>query len=135
MDERSEQRHERDADDRSYTEPREESYADPDYKYHLILEPDERVIVVGALDLMVADEVHEHLVRGLARAALASLRDASPNEGLVTVALAAPELKIVHAAVKLLFDDLTRAQETQRDVLRRVLDKLPDEHSIRAIRL
>ena len=44
-------------------------------------------------------------------------------------------MKITHTAVKLAFDDTQREQSHERDVLRRILDKLPDEHTMRAIEL
>jgi hypothetical protein len=42
-------------------------------------------------------------------------------------------MKITHTAVKLLLDDLQRGQDDERQVLWRILQKLPDEHAIRAI--
>jgi hypothetical protein len=44
-------------------------------------------------------------------------------------------MKITHTAVKLMFDDTQREQGEERDVLRRILDKLPDEHTMRAIEI
>ena len=44
-------------------------------------------------------------------------------------------MKITHTAVKLLLDDLGRAQASEREILRRIVHKLPDEHTMRAIRL
>jgi hypothetical protein len=35
--------------------------------------------------------------------------------------------------VRLLLNDLQREQADERELLRRILDKLPDEHTMRAI--
>jgi hypothetical protein len=42
-------------------------------------------------------------------------------------------MKITHTAVRLLLDDSQREQDAERQLLWRIVDKLPDEHSIRAI--
>lgn len=39
------------------------------------------------------------------------------------------------SAVKLLMDELQREQASQREILRSIMNKLPDEHTIRAIKL
>ena len=44
-------------------------------------------------------------------------------------------MKITHSAVKLLINDLQREQASEREVLRHILEKLPDEHTMRAIEL
>jgi hypothetical protein len=44
-------------------------------------------------------------------------------------------MKITHSAVRLLRSDLQREQASEREILRRILDKLPDEHTMRAIEL
>jgi hypothetical protein len=44
-------------------------------------------------------------------------------------------MKITHSAVRLLLNDLQREQADERLVLHSILDKLPDEHAIRAIQL
>ena len=49
--------------------------------------------------------------------------------------LTAAELKIVHTALKSLLDDLGHEENDVRRVVASVLDKLPDEHDIRAIDL
>ena len=49
--------------------------------------------------------------------------------------LTAPQMKITHTAVRLLLDDLQREQDDERQVLWQILEKLPDEHAIRAIEL
>jgi hypothetical protein len=49
--------------------------------------------------------------------------------------LTAVELKITHTALHSLLDDLGHEEHDVQAIVRRVLGKLPDEHSIRAIRL
>ena len=49
--------------------------------------------------------------------------------------LTPPELKITHTALHSLLDDLGHDERDVGDIVRRVLDKLPDERSIRAITL
>jgi hypothetical protein len=45
------------------------------------------------------------------------------------------QLKITHTALKSLLDDFGHEEHEVHDVIHEVLDKLPDEHSIRAILL
>ncbi len=49
--------------------------------------------------------------------------------------LTAAQLKIVHTAVKSLYDDLGHEEGDVKQVVASVLDKLPGEHDIRAINL
>ena len=49
--------------------------------------------------------------------------------------LTPPELKITHTALHSLLDDLGHDERDVVAVVRRVLDKLPDERSIKAITL
>jgi hypothetical protein len=42
-------------------------------------------------------------------------------------------MKITHTAVRLLFNDMQRGQSDERETLRAILEKLPDEHTMRAI--
>jgi len=49
--------------------------------------------------------------------------------------LTAAQLKIVHTALKSLFDDLGHDERDVKQVVASVLDKLPGEHEIRAIDL
>ena len=58
-----------------------------------------------------------------------------PGEIAFRLDLTAAQLKIVHTALKGLFDDLGHDEHDVQDVVASVLDKLPDEHSIRAIDL
>jgi hypothetical protein len=58
-----------------------------------------------------------------------------PGEIAYRLELTAAQLKIVHTALKALFDDLGREQGDVKQVVASVLDKLPGEHEIRAIDL
>jgi hypothetical protein len=101
--------------------------------YHLILHTDEIPLTASALRLLISDEAHEPLVRRLAREVLGEL-DVEPDaEGRLTVSLSPEQMKITHTAVRLLFDDTQREQASEREILRGILAKLPDEHTMRAI--
>jgi hypothetical protein len=109
--------------------------SEPEPAYHLLLDPDEVPQAAHALRLLISDEAHEPQIRRLAREVLAGL-DAAPDErGILTLALAPQQMKITHTAVHLLLDDLQREQAAQRDILRRIVEKLPDEHTMRAIEI
>ena len=58
-----------------------------------------------------------------------------PGEIAYRLELTAAQLKIVHTALKSLFDDLGRDQHDVKRVVSDVLEKLPSEHDIRAIDL
>ena len=58
-----------------------------------------------------------------------------PDETAYTLELTAAQLKIVHTALKSLFDDLGHDEADVKGVVASVLDKLPGEHEIRAIDL
>ena len=58
-----------------------------------------------------------------------------PDETAYRLELTAAQLKIVHTALKSLYDDLGREQHDVKQVVASVLDKLPGEHEIRAIDL
>jgi predicted DNA binding protein len=103
--------------------------------FHLLLEEDEVRAVRTALNLLIADERHERPIRPLAREVVASLEAAADEAGILSVPLTPEQMKITHTAVKLGFDDTRREQVQEREALRRVLEKLPDEHTMRAIRL
>lgn len=45
------------------------------------------------------------------------------------------QMKITHTALKSLLDDFGHDEHDVHDVIQQVLEKLPDEHSIRAISL
>jgi hypothetical protein len=42
-------------------------------------------------------------------------------------------MKITYTAVRLLLNDLQREQDAERQILWRIVEKLPDQHAIRAI--
>jgi hypothetical protein len=108
---------------------------DDEVAYHLLVDPDEQPILTRELRLLITDEAHEPQIRALARAVLDRLAQASSPAGVTTVALSPGEMKITYTALRLALDDTVREQAAERDVLRRLLDKLPDEHAIRAIEL
>ena len=58
-----------------------------------------------------------------------------PGEIVYRLELTAAQLKVVHTAVKSLFDDLGHEESDFAEVAKSVLDKLPGEHEIRAIDL
>jgi hypothetical protein len=108
---------------------------DPETAYHLFLDREQAAVAASALRLLISDEAHEAQIRTLAREVLERL-DAEPAEHEpLTVPLTAPQMKITHTAVRLLLDDLQRGQDAERQVLWQILEKLPDEHAIRAIEL
>ncbi|HWF36284.1 MAG TPA: hypothetical protein VG295_12980 [Solirubrobacteraceae bacterium] len=59
----------------------------------------------------------------------------APGEIAFRLDLTAVQLKVVHTGVKGLLDDLGHDEHDVREVVASVLNKLPDEHSIRAINL
>jgi hypothetical protein len=58
-----------------------------------------------------------------------------PDQPAFRLELTAAQMKIVHTALKSLFDDLGREEHDVKDVVASVLAKLPGEHDIRAIDL
>jgi Fe-S cluster assembly scaffold protein SufB len=58
-----------------------------------------------------------------------------PGEVAYRLELTAAQLKIVHTALKSLYDDLGHEESDVKRVVAAVLDKLPDEHAIHAIDL
>ena len=101
--------------------------------YHLLLEDEERVIATRAVRLLISDEAHEPAIRKIAREVLSELEREPPAGEPLVVPLSPQGMKIAHTAVKLLLDDLRRDQADEQRILRAILDKLPDEHTIRAI--
>jgi hypothetical protein len=106
---------------------------DPEPPYHLLLNADEVVTTTKALRLLVSDEAHEPQIRALAREVLAELEGAPDERGALSVALGSRQMKITHTALRLLYRDLGREQAAELETLRGILDKLPDEHVMRAI--
>jgi hypothetical protein len=111
------------------------SETEPELAYHLLLEPDEAEVAGSALRLLISDEAHEPHIRRLAREVIELLAAKPDERARLTVTLLPQQMKITHSAVKLLLDDLQRHQASEREVLRRILDKLPDEHTMRAIKV
>jgi hypothetical protein len=114
--------------------------------YHLLLDAQERAIAVRALGLLISDEAHEPDIRRLAREAIELLeggvdgargvvRAENARPDTLSVPLTGARMKIVHSAVRLLLLDTQRDQESERVLLHNILEKLPDEHTIRAIEL
>jgi hypothetical protein len=109
--------------------------SEPEPAYHLFLDSEEVPVCTAALRLLISDEAHEAQIRQLAREVIASLGGPADANGKVTVPLSPQQMKITHTAVKLLLDDLQRGQADEREILRHILAKLPDEHTMRAIAL
>jgi hypothetical protein len=107
--------------------------------YHLFLDAEEVPVAASALRLLIADEAHQPQIRALARNVLGALGaptgDAEGEGHVLTVPLSAGEMKITHSALRSLLNDLQREQDAERQILWRLLEKLPDEHAIRAITL
>jgi hypothetical protein len=59
----------------------------------------------------------------------------APDEIAYRLELTAAQLKIVHTALKALYDDLGHEERDVKQVVQAVLAKLPGEHEIRAIDL
>ena len=58
-----------------------------------------------------------------------------PDEVAYRLELTAAQLKIVHTALKSLYDDLGHEEHDVKQVVSTVLAKLPGEHEMRAIDL
>jgi hypothetical protein len=58
-----------------------------------------------------------------------------PGEIAFRLDLTAAELKVTHTALKSLLDDYGHDEQDVIKLIQQVLEKLPDEHSIRAIDL
>jgi hypothetical protein len=102
--------------------------------FHLFLNREEVSMAAQALRLLISDEAHEPDIRRLAREVLGGL-EAPVAEGTLTLTLTPGQMKITYSAVRLLLNDLQREQEPERVILRDILEKLPDEHTMRAIEL
>jgi membrane-associated protein len=108
---------------------------EPEPAYHLFLDPVEVQVTARALRLLISDEAHAPEIRRVAREVLVSLEAVPEEPQRLTVTLYPEQMKLTYSAVKGLFNDLQRGQAPEREVLRGVLDKLPDEHTMRAIEL
>jgi hypothetical protein len=109
--------------------------SDSEAAFHLLLSEPEIALTARALRLLITDGTHLSEIRGLARAVLAGLEQPAPAAGTDTlsIALTPPQMKITHTALRLLLDDLQREQAEDIERLKGILEKLPDEHAIRAI--
>ena len=58
-----------------------------------------------------------------------------PDEIAFRLDLTPAQLKITHAALKSMLDDFGHEERDVHDVIKQVLEKLPDEHAIRAIEI
>lgn len=58
-----------------------------------------------------------------------------PDDIAYELELTPAQLKVTHTALKALYDDLGHEEHDVKDVVASVLDKLPDEHAVRAIDL
>ncbi len=108
---------------------------DSEPPFHLLLETGEIATTAKALRLLIADEAHEAQIRTLAREVLAQLDGTVDEHGILSVELGSRQMKITHTALRSLRNDLGRGQADELDVLHAILDKLPDEHTMRAIAL
>lgn len=63
------------------------------------------------------------------------LQPIQPGEVVFRLDLTAAELKVTHTALRSLLDDYGHDEQDVIQIIRTVIDKLPDEHSIRAIDL
>jgi len=108
---------------------------EPVPEYHLLLDAEEVPVAASAVRLLIADEAHEPAIRGLGRDVLALLGAPGDERGRVIVPLGPRQMKITYSAVRLLINDLQREQAAEREILWRIIEKLPDEHVMRAIEL
>ena len=106
---------------------------DPDY--HLLLDGDEVPVAASAVRLYLSDEAHQPEIQALGREVLAGLEGEPGERGVLSLPLSAKQMKIVFFAVRLLINDLQREQADEREILWRIIGKLPDEHVMRAIEL
>ncbi len=58
-----------------------------------------------------------------------------PNDTAYHLNLTPAQLKITYTALKSLMDDFGHDEPDVHRVIRRVIDKLPDEHSLRDIKI
>ena len=112
-----------------------ETAPEPEPVYHLFLDAAEAPVTAQALRLLIVDEAHEPEIRRFAREVLDELAKEPDAEGHLTITLVPAQMKITHSALRLLLNDLQRGQADEREILRAILDKLPDEHTMRAIEL
>jgi hypothetical protein len=88
-------------------------------------------VAASALRVLITDVAHQPRIRQLARVVLAELASTPDDTGTLT----AEQVKVTQSPVKLRFGDLQREPATLREILRGIVNKLPDEHVMRAISL
>lgn len=103
--------------------------------YHLLLDPEEVPVTASAVRLYLGDEAHQPEIQALGREVLSALEGDPDERDVLSVPLTARQMKITFFALRLLMNDLQREQAEEREVLRRIIEKLPDEHVMRAIEL
>jgi hypothetical protein len=103
--------------------------------YHLVLHGAEPGVAGTALRLLISDEAHEPVIRAVARSVLEALDAPPESEDRLLLELSPAQMKILHSATRLLLNDLQREQAEERAALWAILERLPDEHTMRAIRL
>jgi hypothetical protein len=101
--------------------------------YHLLLDPDEVPVAISALHLYISDEAHQPRIRELGREVLAAVQNAHDELGALSVPLSEEGMKVTYSALRSLLNDLQREQADEIATIHAILDKLPDEHSMRAI--
>jgi hypothetical protein len=101
--------------------------------FHMRLDSEEVPELGIALGLYISDEAHEGELRTLARQILTQLEASPDTAGRTQLTLTPPQMKIMHAALRLRLEDTQREQADERAVLHRILDRMPDEHTMRAI--
>jgi hypothetical protein len=111
------------------------SEEEPVADYHLLLDRDEVPVAASAMRLYLSDEAHQPEIQALGRGVLSGLEGDPDERGVLSLPLSAREMKIVFFAVRLLINDLQREQAEEREILWRIIEKLPDEHVMRAIEL
>ena len=92
-------------------------------------------VAASAMRLYVSDEAHQPEIQALGREVLSALEGAPDARGILSLPLTARQMKITFFAVRLLINDLQRGQADEREILWRIIEKLPDEHVMRAIEL
>lgn len=102
--------------------------------YHLFLDGAEVPVAATAVRLFLSDEAGAPDIRLLAREVLEGLA-APAAGGRLTLELTPQQMKVTHSAVSLLLKDLPHEEAEELAVLRSILEKLPDEHTMRAISL
>jgi hypothetical protein len=103
--------------------------------YHLLLDREEVPAAASAVRLYLSDEAHQPEIQALGREVLAGLEGEPDERGVLSLPLSAKQMKITFFAVRLLINDLQRGQADEREILWRIIAKLPDEHVMRAIAL